>query len=419
MVEAHAQSVEDYLIEGLSYKLSPGASYVTKRRSVSFYPSGSDTYSPSSGVKVIRINLNGTDWCDPGTLRINFDITNQGSNGINFVSGPHCFFQRLRILAGSSVVEDINSYNRTHEMLSLLQSSDKVANDGAEGLRKAVYGSQDSLTGGAKRTVAMKLCSGIFNQPKMLPLRYAPMTIELELVPHAEDATHSSANDSNWSISNVQAKVDLVTLDNALSNSYDEHLLSGKSLPINFGTYISQDQVVTGSNLSVNISRAASRLKTIFVSLLGSGYTGGTADKLKEFNTFWHPMLGSYDNNKELEAQVQIGSLMFPEQPIRSASEGFSQLVKSMGIGASSFHGVSMNAYEYRYYAFILAFDLEKVLQAGFSGLSTRSGDLCTIKMKPVNEGTNYGTNHPSKIFSVIHTDNVLEIRDGGVTVFD
>ena len=36
MVEAHANSTEDYLIEGLSFKLAQGASYVTNRRSVSF-----------------------------------------------------------------------------------------------------------------------------------------------------------------------------------------------------------------------------------------------------------------------------------------------------------------------------------------------------------------------------------------------
>ena len=36
MVESHAQSQDDYLIEGLSFKLSPGASYVTNRRSVTF-----------------------------------------------------------------------------------------------------------------------------------------------------------------------------------------------------------------------------------------------------------------------------------------------------------------------------------------------------------------------------------------------
>ena len=37
MVEAHAQAVEDYLIEGLPYNLSPGASYVSARRSISFF----------------------------------------------------------------------------------------------------------------------------------------------------------------------------------------------------------------------------------------------------------------------------------------------------------------------------------------------------------------------------------------------
>ena len=32
--------------------------------------------------------------------------------------------------------------------------------------------------------------------------------------------------------------------------------------------------------------------------------------------------------------------------------------------------------------------------------------------------GANYGSS-PNKIFTVLHTDNILEIRDGGVTVFD
>jgi hypothetical protein len=37
-MESHAQAVEDYLIDGLSFKLAPGASYVTNRRSVGFFP---------------------------------------------------------------------------------------------------------------------------------------------------------------------------------------------------------------------------------------------------------------------------------------------------------------------------------------------------------------------------------------------
>ena len=45
-MESHAQSVEDYLIEGLSFKLSPGASYVTNRRSVGFFPHKEETVIP-------------------------------------------------------------------------------------------------------------------------------------------------------------------------------------------------------------------------------------------------------------------------------------------------------------------------------------------------------------------------------------
>ena len=41
MVESAANSQEDYLIDGLSFKLKPGASYVNERRSVTYHPQGS------------------------------------------------------------------------------------------------------------------------------------------------------------------------------------------------------------------------------------------------------------------------------------------------------------------------------------------------------------------------------------------
>ena len=158
MVEAHAQSVEYYLIEGLSYKLSPGASYVTNRRSVSFFPSGSDTYSPSSGVKVIRIKVNGTDWLDPSDAKVQFGITNNhASDSIYFLSSSHSYFSRLRVLCGSQVVEDIQSYNRVCEMLSVLQSQNKVDNDGIEGARTWYDSTTDFLSSTKKRTFSLKL----------------------------------------------------------------------------------------------------------------------------------------------------------------------------------------------------------------------------------------------------------------------
>ena len=94
------------------------------------------------------------------------------------------------------------------------------------------------------------------NQPKWIPLRYAPISLELELVNQPTDVcilgvtgrTGFTASElsQEWSIENVQVKCDVCTLDNALDNSYVEHLLSGKNLPINYNTYISQIQAVTG-----------------------------------------------------------------------------------------------------------------------------------------------------------------------------
>ena len=66
-MEALSNGVEDYLIYGLSFKLPNGSSYVTDRRKVTYYASGSNIYAPTSGTKVIRIVINAEDgtWLDP------------------------------------------------------------------------------------------------------------------------------------------------------------------------------------------------------------------------------------------------------------------------------------------------------------------------------------------------------------------
>ena len=70
-MEHHAQSIDDALFGGLSYKLKPGASYVTNRRSVSYFASGGNTYSPN-GVKVMKFNTTGDQWLDPGSFSCSF-----------------------------------------------------------------------------------------------------------------------------------------------------------------------------------------------------------------------------------------------------------------------------------------------------------------------------------------------------------
>ena len=140
-----------------------------------------------------------------------------------------------------------------------------------------------------------------------------------------------------------------------------------------------------------------------------------------EFNNFWHPMSvakGVYDAGKETEIQVQIGSKLFPEYPLRSSSETFSQLRKTMGIHQSPFHSLDITPAKYRDYKFIAAIDTEKVLEAGFTGLNTRAGDLMTIKVQPIDSAGMADTK-PTKFFTILHTDNIMEIRDTGITIFD
>ena len=420
MVEAHANSVVDYLIEGLSFKLGAGSSYVTNRRSVSFFPSGSDSYSPSSGVKVIKLKLNGTDWLDPSTVKLMFTLTNQdGVNNLTLLTGPWAFFRRYRCVCNGQIVEDIDDYNRNCEKFHVLTSSHVRENDAIEGATKWDGGTAEVVAPNKTRVMGSKLLSGLLNQTKMLPIRYAPLELELELVNDFGDAQQGSLN---WKISDVQLKCDLVTLDNALENSYAQHLLSGKALPINYNTYISQSQVITDKNFTINVSRAATRLKSIFMTMEGA--TNGTTNAnstIKSFNNFWHPMsvgAGTYNEAQEMEVQVQIGSKLFPEYPIRSVSEAFSQLRKCMGIHQSPFHSLDITGAQYRDYKHIIAIDTEKVLEASFTGLNTRAGELLTVKVKPI-DSAGMDTTNPTKFYTTLMTDNIMEIRDTGITIFD
>ena len=52
-MESISNGVEDYLIDGLSFKLPPGSSYITDRRKSTYWASGSNIYKPLQGTKVV------------------------------------------------------------------------------------------------------------------------------------------------------------------------------------------------------------------------------------------------------------------------------------------------------------------------------------------------------------------------------
>ncbi len=87
---------------------------------------------------------------------------------------------------------------------------------------------------------------GIFQPRKCLPLRYAPLEIELELAdvldpivgefsletdPHATQLKARNTP-TNWKIENCGVKLDSCTLDNTLGNSYTPRFMGGKTINI-------------------------------------------------------------------------------------------------------------------------------------------------------------------------------------------
>jgi len=161
----------------------------------------------------------------------------------------------MKILAAGQLVADIDQYNRIHEMMSMFVAKESRINDAAEEFGnywdphdwvtgKNVASKYDGVDPNSSLVLLFKPLSGLLNQSKMLPLRFCPITIELELVDSydepvltiptytgnrpkltlqavsaAEEFTAVNCSRS-WFINNVQVKCDVCTLDNALDNSY-------------------------------------------------------------------------------------------------------------------------------------------------------------------------------------------------------
>jgi len=277
----------------------------------------------------------GQDWLDPTTFRVMFDVVNDDEEKyLRPVSGPWSFFRRVRPLAGGQLLEDIDYYNRVHEMMEILSASDSRNNEAVEGFgyilkehtekTNAQYNTDlVKLRGVTDRlTVCFRPLCGLLNQSKFIPLSYVQsLSLELELVDNASEPLFNTFGNASpvidgdtinpftinntsmvWHIQQVQVKCDMVSLDTGLQNSYTQLLMDVKEIPIHFNTLISQYQTIRNqSQPFVNVSRAATRLKSIFVSFdkdipKVTPFTRRSTATRKSWNEFYSP--GSNNNIK-------------------------------------------------------------------------------------------------------------------------
>ncbi|MFM7982141.1 MAG: hypothetical protein ACKPKO_22765, partial [Candidatus Fonsibacter sp.] len=142
-------------------------------------------------------------------------------------------------------------------MFQVLSATDSRENDYVEGFgnywqkestSKGLLTTNKSLTRTAptsSMTVIFKPSAGILQVRKYLPLQFVPLTIELSLVDNATDpiiypgvypdpipanSFAPNVTSNTWSILNVQAKCDLITLDNSFEEEFIKSLSEGKPL---------------------------------------------------------------------------------------------------------------------------------------------------------------------------------------------
>ena len=157
--------------------------------------------------------MNGDGWRDPSTVRLVFELTNTATNSqvLRPISGPWSMFSRVRCMYQGAICDDISSYNRTHEMMSILTSKANRDNDDVSGFGRrwdnslfypdlyhqfmggnstvAPYQAEYGGIGpGTSQTVSFKPMIGVLNQSKYLPLMWGGFVMESEIIGDASEA---------------------------------------------------------------------------------------------------------------------------------------------------------------------------------------------------------------------------------------
>ena len=448
-MESYIGAAPKSLISQLDFSVQSTAPYVLQRRSVRMYPSSASTFS-SNTVNVARITLASEgEWLDPSTLRFCCTIVNNDANRdiYPFSCSAASLFQRVREEVGGSLISDVLNYARTAEMFqNKLEPAEWQFSEGVLGFagsqfgmadlnyERAAFGPFPAVTDAAglkfcpasrhpvpgrilpnsSYTCLQRILTGLVKSNKLIPLRVCPVTysFHLEIPANFCDPGYSQ----NYTLQNCYILCDLITLDSSIQNTYMKQLLSGSALSVVIPSYITvQYQVANAASMAVIVQRALTRCVAVFVSFstAASNVTqfvypdeNLTAATNQHFDS---PFL--LDSN--FSFQLQLGSKLWPEQPMSSLTEMYETLRKAVGTHNQDIKSISLDRVDYVNNSFILGVDLEKNLGDPFSSQNTRAGDVLSLRFN--------GINNPAinSVYVTLIGSSVVEIRETGAFVFD
>ena len=375
-MEVVTAGAQDELMQSLDYKLkTSNTSYVTALHDVQYFPSSLRSFSPTTS-RVCRIPLtSGTSFIDPDrveSIKIAFRVRNGTNPLAPATPNPACFVQRVQVFANGQRCDDINYYGRTVAAHDLLKGREYNRNKAMEGfnevndprIARAVH------QGGYADVLLRPTMVGILRCGKMLPPQLN-LVIEIEFA----DATtalwsenagaHPAATlSTDFEIQNVLVLASQVVLDSALVESFNRVLLSGRSLVFSYPTVHTQQSSVPNGVAEHNV-RAFTKLMGAFVTFWDND-AGSKIHLLANPGQDVAPIGAARQEDSLLESQMQLGSLQYPHNPMKGASEHFHFLSVLTGTYDDTVRNIDIGRVGY--------LPTKRVPKMPLSGVSTRSG---------------------------------------------
>ena len=224
---------QDTMINQLNFGLPETSQYITDRRFVNYFPSGSNIYSSSGGGnKNIRFYISGDNnqYLDLSSIRLFANIKNTDSSDrakfLRPLGGLHAFMERYRASVGGVLISDVDQYARHCQLYKSFKSKDVNEMDDIEssanpswdddyhryanglnnfldyntagdtviidkdadhnewgriGVRPTRH-SFSGIPGGGQMRLGHKPVCGLLESNYYLPLRFAPLELEFTIV---------------------------------------------------------------------------------------------------------------------------------------------------------------------------------------------------------------------------------------------
>ena len=421
-----ASSGEAGLLDSLSFDLPPSTTaIVDKKIRCRAYPTSASTLTPT-GTRTLRIRLGGDNFVDPQSVRLVYTINElAGVTGQPLIpnAGPWAAWSQVRLLANSQEIDNIgSSYGRLHQQFLWNQLSM------AEQYNEAAYGwggswgsnagytvpLQGQIAPHGSLTVSHKLCLSLFQQQKMIPLRYCPLELEVTLNSNLADWLDIADGSQSLSISNVQLWYNNISVDEAIQESFYRALLANRVLNI---PCIQMWQVVQSipsgaTSFSFSAVRAFSRLSHVWLSFRATNEGSGA----RAWN-FAYPVVipdtaitetPTFASDFAPLVRLSLGPKNYPDPaPISTFGEYFMQLQEALP------YPPNIDRNRFLQNAFTVAFDLRRADGDPTSSVSTRSGDLINVQIQ------NMTANIVQEVWMTMFSFSCCAIRESGVTILN